>query len=169
MRIALSKAIAAWALIPTVTAFYPYEQADGDVSKVRRAAADSPPHVSPSSRPRGSPRSLTLPLRRTPIRPRDNNYGIVKSTDPRPKNSVAVDQDGQDISYVVEVTFGSSKKVYHLLLDSAASNTWVMGQGCTTEACEKHNLFGEGDSDSLKVRVSSAHSAPVEVDNANRR
>ncbi|KAF2471599.1 acid protease [Lindgomyces ingoldianus] len=51
---------------------------------------------------------------------------------------------------MVSVTFGDSKEEYHLLLDSAASNTWVMGQDCKSEACGAHNTFGEGDSTSLK-------------------
>ncbi|KAF1967574.1 acid protease [Bimuria novae-zelandiae CBS 107.79] len=49
------------------------------------------------------------------------------------------------------VTIGNSKEEYHLLLDSAASNTWVMGQECESEACGRHNTFGEGDSDTLKT------------------
>ena len=36
-------------------------------------------------------------------------------------DSVAVDQDGNDLSYMVAVTIGDSKEEYHLLLDSAAS------------------------------------------------
>jgi hypothetical protein len=52
---------------------------------------------------------------------------------------------------MVAVTIGDSKEEYHLLLDSAASNTWVMGQDCKSEACGIHNTFGEADSSSLKV------------------
>lgn len=89
-----------------------------------------------------------MPLRRVP---RDNTYNILNSNDPKQKNSVAVDQDGSDLSYMAAVTIGSSKEEYHLLLDSAASNTWVMGQDCKAEACGKHNTFGKGDSDTLKV------------------
>lgn len=65
---------------------------------------------------------------------------------------MAIDQDGSDLSYMVAVTIGDSKEEYHLLLDSAASNTWVMGQDCTSEACGTHTTFGKGDSTSLKVR-----------------
>lgn len=52
---------------------------------------------------------------------------------------------------MVAVTIGNSKEEYHLLLDSAASNTWVMGQDCNTDACKTHNTFGSGDSSSLKT------------------
>lgn len=64
---------------------------------------------------------------------------------------MAIDQDGGDLSYMVAVTFGDSKEEYHLLLDSAASNTWVMGSDCKTDACGTHTTFGKEDSSSLKV------------------
>ncbi|KAF2025455.1 acid protease [Setomelanomma holmii] len=53
---------------------------------------------------------------------------------------------------MVAVTIGDSKEEYHLLLDSAASNTWIMGQDCSTEACKTHNTFGKGDSSTLKTQ-----------------
>lgn len=65
---------------------------------------------------------------------------------------MAIDQDGGDLSYMVAVKIGDSKEEYHLLLDSAASNTWVMGEDCKSEACRQHNTFGVGDSGTLKVR-----------------
>ncbi|KAH7355607.1 aspartic peptidase domain-containing protein [Pyrenochaeta sp. MPI-SDFR-AT-0127] len=52
---------------------------------------------------------------------------------------------------MVAVTFGDSKEEYHLLLDSAASNTWVMAQDCNSAACKTHNTFGTGDSTTLKT------------------
>lgn len=86
------------------------------------------------------------------MRPRQNAYNIVNSKDPTQENSVAIDQDGNNLSYMVAVTFGDSKEEYHLLLDSAASDTWVMGQDCKSDACSTHTLFGSGDSSTLKVR-----------------
>lgn len=132
--------------IRTATAFYPYEWKDGGDStgKVRRTVR-GPRLPTPENR-----RSITLPLRRV-HRPRDNIYNIVNSNDPSKKNSVAIDQDGNDLSYMVAVTVGDSKEEYHLLLDSAASNTWIMGQDCKSDACGTHALFGEGDSSTLKV------------------
>ncbi|KAJ4357632.1 uncharacterized protein N0V89_002208 [Didymosphaeria variabile] len=132
---------AACTILPVATAFYPYDPASG-TGKTMQTRRTTP-------KVRDAPRgALTLPLRR--VR-RDNTYDILNSNDPKQKNSVAVDQDGSDLSYMAAVTFGSSKEEYHLLLDSAASNTWVMGQDCTADACGKHNTFGEGDSDTLKT------------------
>ena len=80
----------------------------------------------------------------------------MESSDPTQKNSVAIDQDGDDKSYMVAVTIGDSKEEYHLLLDSAASNTWVMSEECKADACGTHNTFGTSDSSSLKVRLTQA-------------
>jgi hypothetical protein len=137
----------------SVMAFYPYHYGDGsEGNSARRAfSPEEPARYGPeTSNPRGS---LTLLLHRVSLSSRENKYPIVNSNDPKQANSVAVDQDGKDISYMVAVTIGSSKEEYHLLLDSAASNTWVMGQDCTTDACKEHNTFGKADSDTLQVRT----------------
>ncbi|KAF2441494.1 acid protease [Karstenula rhodostoma CBS 690.94] len=136
---------AASAVVQVATAFYPYDPSSGEAKPTR--AQRTTPGLRDAPR-----RRLTIPLRRVP---RDNTYDILNSEDPKQKNSVAVDQDGDDLSYMAAVTIGSSEEEYHLLLDSAASNTWVMGQECKAEACGKHNTFGEGDSDTLKTTSKS--------------
>ncbi|KAF2184281.1 acid protease [Zopfia rhizophila CBS 207.26] len=129
-------------ILPTVHAFYPYQPVYG--------GSDKPTEQRRATRPVNSEYgSITLPLRRVPIR-RENQHNIIKSNDPKQESSVAIDQDGTDLSYMVAVTIGSSTEEYLLLLDSAASNTWVMGQDCTSDACDSHNTFGEGDSSTLK-------------------
>lgn len=137
------------ALLPTATAFYPYHYGDSNPASRSRGAIPQSPES------KSSLRSINLPIRRVPsssnVRTRQNTYNIVNSNDPQQANSVAIDQDGGDLSYMVAVTIGDSKEEYHLLLDSAASNTWVMGQDCRTDACKTHNTFGKGDSSSLKV------------------
>lgn len=139
------------ALSHTTTAFYPYHPADDNTrtsSQVRRVAPPPAPAAHPVT---------TLPIRRisTTLHTRQNAYNILDSKEPTQENSVAIDQDGGDLSYMVAVRFGDSKEEYHLLLDSAASNTWVMGQDCKSEACGTHNTFGKGDSGSLKVYLYS--------------
>jgi hypothetical protein len=135
------------ALLPsTVTAFYPYHHPDDSISSHSRRTSS---HFSNTAG-----RSPTLPLRRVPtsLQTRQNTHSVVSSGDPKQANGVAIDQDGGDLSYMVAVTIGDSREEFHLLLDSAASNTWVMGQDCASEACKTHNTFGKGDSGSLKVR-----------------
>jgi hypothetical protein len=152
MHIPLETLAVGCAIASTATAFYPYHRPDGSSSsssKARRVIAPQP-LSNPNNEPR---RSFTLPLRRvaSSLRLRENKYDIANSDDPKPKNSVAVDQDKDDLTYMVAVTIGDSKEEYHLLLDSASSNTWVMSEDCTTDACNKHNTFGKGDSKTLKV------------------
>ena len=66
-------------------------------------------------------------------------------------NAMAIDEDGQDLSYFSSVKFGSKGKELWMLLDTGAANTWVMGSNCTTSACLAHDTFGSQDSSSLHV------------------
>ncbi|KAK8039219.1 hypothetical protein PG993_007630 [Apiospora rasikravindrae] len=84
------------------------------------------------------------------IEGRENNYNIVKANPPTKSNSAGVDQDGTDYSYFVEANFGSDGSLMYMLLDTGASSSWVMGSGCTSEACSMHNTFKSDGSSTLK-------------------
>ncbi|KAI1460871.1 hypothetical protein F4805DRAFT_465342 [Annulohypoxylon moriforme] len=77
---------------------------------------------------------------------RDNDYNVVSAVKPTASNAVGIDQDGTDYSYFIEANFGSEGKSMYMLVDTGASTTWVMGSGCTSSACTKHNTFGPNDS-----------------------
>lgn len=77
---------------------------------------------------------------------RDNDYNVVSAVKPTTSNAVGIDQDGTDYSYFIEANFGSEGKSMYMLVDTGASTTWVMGSGCTSTACTKHNTFGPNDS-----------------------
>jgi hypothetical protein len=117
-------------------AFYPYNfpASDIDLSSLKRRQ-----HIS-------------FPIRKIK---RGNDFAITKANTPSAPNTVGVDQDGSDLSYMVEVAFGSSKKVLYLLLDSAAVNTWIMGSSCTSTPCSKHNTFGPSDSTTLQTNTTT--------------
>lgn len=68
---------------------------------------------------------------------------------------MAIDEDGQDLSYFSKVKFGSKGKDMWMLLDTGAANTWVMGSNCTTSACLAHNTFGSQDSSTLHVTTTA--------------
>ena len=70
---------------------------------------------------------------------------------PTQANSLAIDQDGTDYSYFSGINFGSSDETLWMLMDTGATNTWVMGSDCTSDACSTHNTFGVDNSDTLKV------------------
>ncbi|KAI1397784.1 acid protease [Hypoxylon fuscum] len=84
------------------------------------------------------------------LQDRDNDYHVVSAANPTVSNAVGIDQDGTDYSYFVEAGFGSDKKPLYMLVDTGASTTWVMGSGCTSSACAKHNTFGPNDSKTYK-------------------
>jgi cathepsin D len=66
-------------------------------------------------------------------------------------NAMAIEEDGQDLSYFSKMKFGSKGKDMWMLLDTGAANTWVMGSNCTSSACLAHNTFGAPDSSTLHV------------------
>lgn len=82
---------------------------------------------------------------------RKNEVNVVPSYEPTEPNSMAIDQDGTDLSYFSTVRFGSSGKKLRLLLDTAGANTWIMGSSCKSEACILHDSFGEADSSTLSM------------------
>ncbi|KAI9829752.1 MAG: hypothetical protein M1819_005989 [Sarea resinae] len=92
----------------------------------------------------------SLKTRATPVK-RTNTYHIVSAATPTSTDSMAVDEDGTDYSYFSSVKFGSGGTPMYMLLDTGASNTWVMGSDCQSKACQSHDTFGPGDSKSLLV------------------
>lgn len=82
---------------------------------------------------------------------RADKYEIVRGTQPKQANSVAIDQDGTDYSYISKIQVGASGKAMQMLIDTGAANTWMMGSDCSSEPCLAHNTFGAKDSTSLRV------------------
>lgn len=82
---------------------------------------------------------------------RADKYEIVKGNEPKQANSVAIDQDGTDYSYICTIQVGASGKAMQMLIDTGAANTWMMGSDCSSEPCLAHNTFGANDSTSLQV------------------
>ncbi|KAI9827016.1 MAG: hypothetical protein M1826_006495 [Phylliscum demangeonii] len=78
-------------------------------------------------------------------------YTVVSAVPPTAPTSLAIDQDGADFSYFSTVKLGASPKDYHLLIDTGAANTWVMGYNCTASACAVHNTFGPDDSPTVAI------------------
>lgn len=172
MRLAIPLSLAAMAQLSS--AFYPYIQELDTHSSIPSTRDSSQHRRSPSSlhsstttetdgASNSSPKSIHQPqdtdngamrisLQRRPAK-RQNKFNILAADTPKQSNSAGVDQDGTDFSYFAFFKFGTSSKTFYLLLDSAASNTWVMGSDCTTSACGIHTTFGQSDSSSLKVRI----------------
>jgi hypothetical protein len=131
-------------LIQSSSAFYPY--------RLNLTALDDTSSTPPSRRQaeQPPPSLVRAPLRRI-LKKRNNNFNVVHSNTPPQSNIAPIDQDGSDISYLCSLQIGSGKKVFYMLLDTAASNTWVMSTDCKTDACAAHSTFGPADSTSLQV------------------
>lgn len=96
------------------------------------------------------PYNQRVPIKRVFIR-RDSKYNVVTAAKPSQSDSAGVNQDGTDYTYFSSFTFGDGKQSFNMLVDSGASNTWVMGSDCKSDVCNAHNTFGTDDSSSLKV------------------
>ncbi|GFF53458.1 hypothetical protein CNMCM6936_001572 [Aspergillus lentulus] len=146
-------------LVSTVTAFVPYSF-NLEVSTDRSASNDVARRFVPwkllpddSDNNHGSSSngvSLTLDLKKVPVR-RDNKYNVVLAEEPTKPNTAALNQEGLDYSYFATVRVGSQDQQMWMVLDTGGPNTWVFGSDCTTEACQRHETFGEAASKSLKL------------------
>ncbi|KAG0652030.1 Aspartic-type endopeptidase ctsD [Hyphodiscus hymeniophilus] len=75
-----------------------------------------------------------------------NTHTVVAAATPSDTDSAGIDQDGTDYSYFAQVQLGSGKTPVYLLLDTGASQSWVMGPDCTSAPCLNHNSFGAPNS-----------------------
>ncbi|KAF2461625.1 aspartic peptidase domain-containing protein [Lineolata rhizophorae] len=154
MRLQLAGCACLASLSRSALAFYPFvpgsDPSDPDVSRSVRRLADA------ESR-HGNKNVLHLPIERVrraaaaAVGKRDNEFPIVESDPPSFDDSVAIHQDSTDFSYFTRARFGTSDEDFLLLLDTGASNTWVMGGGCDDAACGLHNTLGRDESSSLEL------------------
>jgi hypothetical protein len=86
---------------------------------------------------------------------RGNTYSVETPTTPTQSNAAGIYQDGTDYSYFIQAHLGSASTPMYVLIDTGASTSWVMGSGCTSDACKTHNTYGAEDSKTLKDTGSS--------------
>ncbi|KAF2100546.1 acid protease, partial [Rhizodiscina lignyota] len=96
------------------------------------------------------PYTNRFPIHRVAVQ-RDNKYNVVSAAKPSQPDSAGVNEDGTDFTYFASMSFGEGKQSFNMLVDSGASNTWVMSSECTLDVCTAHNTFGTEDSSTLKV------------------
>ncbi|KZF25698.1 acid protease [Xylona heveae TC161] len=90
----------------------------------------------------------TIERRGTPVK-RAPSYTIATGAQPTETDSMALEQDGNDISYLAAFEIGSGSTPLNLLIDTGAGDTWVMGSNCTTKSCQAHHVFNQTDSKSF--------------------
>ncbi|RVD80261.1 uncharacterized protein DFL_008162 [Arthrobotrys flagrans] len=69
------------------------------------------------------------------------------------KTSGPVDlySDSDDISYWINVNFGSSGKSFRMVVDTGSADTWIPSAECESKSCLAHQTFGPDDSSTLSV------------------
>ncbi|CAE6461421.1 unnamed protein product [Rhizoctonia solani] len=82
------------------------------------------------------------------------NGGVTNSTTPTAANSVALDNEANDIGYLATIQLGTPPRDFRLLMDSGSADMWVGGEACQSQAgggCGNHNFLGAKSSTSFKA------------------
>jgi hypothetical protein len=82
---------------------------------------------------------------------RKNTYAVSKPANPTAPNSAGIYQYGPDYSYFIRVQVGTAQQPFYMLLDTGASNTWLMGSDCNSDACHLHDTFDPSTSKSWRT------------------
>ncbi|KAK4122917.1 hypothetical protein N657DRAFT_575132 [Parathielavia appendiculata] len=82
---------------------------------------------------------------------RKNTYSVSEPATPTTSNSAGIYQYGPDYSYFIKVQVGAAQQPFYMLLDTGASNTWLMGSDCESEACLVHDTFDPSSSKSWRT------------------
>jgi len=64
-------------------------------------------------------------------------------------NSLALDIEGQDISYLANITVGTPPRGFLIVVDSGSADFWIGSETCTSSAgggCGNHNFLGSNTS-----------------------
>jgi DNA-directed RNA polymerase subunit F len=83
---------------------------------------------------------------------RKNTYAVSKPATPTAPNSAGIYQYGPDYSYFIRVQVGEAQQPFYMLLDTGASNTWIMGSDCESDACHLHDTFDPSSSKSWRTK-----------------
>ena len=82
---------------------------------------------------------------------RENEFDINMAITSSHPNSVGINYDEAGDLYFSTAKFGTSDEEYQLLIDTGATESWVMGSSCKVEACSLHTTLGPEDSTTHKV------------------
>ncbi|ODH23961.1 hypothetical protein ACO22_05357 [Paracoccidioides brasiliensis] len=82
---------------------------------------------------------------------RQNNFEAFGGDPTTVPHSLPINTDGYDFSYFSTMHFGSNQQPMWMLIDTGASNTWLVGSNCIADPCKIHNSFGSEDSNTLSI------------------
>ncbi|CAE6456844.1 unnamed protein product [Rhizoctonia solani] len=81
------------------------------------------------------------------------NGGVTNSTTPTTANSIALDNEANDIGYLATLQLGTPPRDFRLLMDSGSADMWVGGEACKSQqggGCGNHTFLGAKASTSFK-------------------
>lgn len=82
------------------------------------------------------------------------NGGVTNSTTPTTANSIALDNEANDVGYLATLQLGNPPRDFRLLMDSGSADMWVGGEACQSQqggGCGNHNFLGAKSSSSFKA------------------
>ncbi|PFH53096.1 hypothetical protein AMATHDRAFT_138478 [Amanita thiersii Skay4041] len=84
----------------------------------------------------------------------DTPDGVTAANQPSTPNSLGLDIEGHDVSYLSTIQIGNPPRDFILLMDSGSADMWVGSENCQSEAgggCGNHNFLGPNSSNSFKT------------------
>ncbi|KAJ6264298.1 hypothetical protein Dda_0443 [Drechslerella dactyloides] len=83
------------------------------------------------------------------LRPDTRLAGPLNRREDKATGILPLSSDPNDISYWINIQFGSSKKSFRMVLDTGSADTWIPSSECTSKSCLAHRTYGPADSSKL--------------------
>jgi len=78
----------------------------------------------------------------------DSNQGVTPANQPTASNSLGLNIDGPDISYLATIPIGTPPQNFLILMDSGSADFWVPSENC--QSCGNHQTLGTQSSSTFK-------------------
>lgn len=107
----------------------------------------------PSRKKSGGSRSGSLALESLAADTNGVPNGVTVSSTPTTNNSLALDIEGSDVSYLATVQMGTPPRDFLILMDSGSADLWVGSETCVSQTgggCGNHKFLGSNSSASFQ-------------------
>ncbi|EWC45719.1 hypothetical protein DRE_05056 [Drechslerella stenobrocha 248] len=154
MRLLASALCLAACLVP-IKAFVPWRPDVSDLDPATLHAIKPPPPAALRRHNLQISRAAAKFTRRAHASTTSNSRPVARPVAPlarredKTSGPIGLSSDPNDISYWVNVDFGSSQKSFRLVLDTGSADTWVPSSECIAQSCLAHRTYGPGDSSTL--------------------
>ncbi|KIJ66675.1 hypothetical protein HYDPIDRAFT_85493 [Hydnomerulius pinastri MD-312] len=80
-----------------------------------------------------------------------NNGGLTAANQPTTNNSLGLNIEADDVSYIATIQIGTPARDFKMLMDSGSADFWVGGENCQSQqgGCGNHTFLGTQSSSSF--------------------